>query len=261
MRTSFLDYSMSVIVVARASGRSRRAEAGAPPRALRDARGGTAAEPPAGEVRRRRRRGDEELPPPRRPGGLRHARAHGADVLAPLPARRSAGQLRQHRRRIPRRPCATPSAGCRGSRPSCSATSTRTRSISCPNYDELAREPLGAAVAVPESARQRLLGDRRRHGDEHAARTTSARSSTPIVAMIDDPAIDVERLTQHVKGPDFPTGGIILGRDGNPRVLPLGPRPHRHARPRPHRGAARRQDARSSSTSFPTACARAATRA
>ena len=35
-----------------------------------------------------------------------------------------------------------------------------------------------------------------------------------IVAMIDEPTIDVDRLTQHVKGPDFPTGAIILGREG-----------------------------------------------
>jgi DNA gyrase subunit A len=35
-----------------------------------------------------------------------------------------------------------------------------------------------------------------------------------IVALIDDPTADVERLRQHLKGPDFPTGGIILGRDG-----------------------------------------------
>src|SRR5262249_22085365 len=34
-----------------------------------------------------------------------------------------------------------------------------------------------------------------------------------IVAMIDDPDIAVERLGQHMKGPDFPTGGIILGRE------------------------------------------------
>ena len=50
MRSSFLDYAMSVIV-ARAAGRARRAEARAPPRALRDARGGPAAEPAAAEVR------------------------------------------------------------------------------------------------------------------------------------------------------------------------------------------------------------------
>jgi DNA gyrase subunit A len=35
-----------------------------------------------------------------------------------------------------------------------------------------------------------------------------------LVAMIDDPAIDVDRLTKHIKGPDFPTGAIILGREG-----------------------------------------------
>jgi DNA gyrase subunit A len=35
-----------------------------------------------------------------------------------------------------------------------------------------------------------------------------------IVAMIDDADIAVERLNQHMKGPDFPTGGIILGREG-----------------------------------------------
>jgi DNA gyrase subunit A len=35
-----------------------------------------------------------------------------------------------------------------------------------------------------------------------------------IVAMIDDPTIDVDRLARIVKGPDFPTGGIIVGRSG-----------------------------------------------
>ncbi|HEX5470101.1 MAG TPA: DNA gyrase subunit A [Gaiellaceae bacterium] len=35
-----------------------------------------------------------------------------------------------------------------------------------------------------------------------------------IVAMIDDPDVDVERLSRHVKGPDFPTGGVIVGRSG-----------------------------------------------
>src|SRR5205814_8011672 len=35
-----------------------------------------------------------------------------------------------------------------------------------------------------------------------------------VVAMIEEPDIDVERLSRHLKGPDFPTGGIILGREG-----------------------------------------------
>ena len=35
-----------------------------------------------------------------------------------------------------------------------------------------------------------------------------------LCAMIDDPDIDLPGLMEHVKGPDFPTGGIIMGRSG-----------------------------------------------
>ena len=35
-----------------------------------------------------------------------------------------------------------------------------------------------------------------------------------VVTLVDDPGIDVDRLMKHVKGPDFPTGGIVLGREG-----------------------------------------------
>ena len=34
------------------------------------------------------------------------------------------------------------------------------------------------------------------------------------IAYIDDPSIDLEGLMQYIKGPDFPTAGTILGRDG-----------------------------------------------
>jgi DNA gyrase subunit A len=34
------------------------------------------------------------------------------------------------------------------------------------------------------------------------------------IAYIDDPAIDVEGLMKYIKGPDFPTAGTILGREG-----------------------------------------------
>jgi DNA gyrase subunit A len=34
------------------------------------------------------------------------------------------------------------------------------------------------------------------------------------IAYIEDPAIDLEGLMAHVKGPDFPTAGLILGREG-----------------------------------------------
>src|SRR3954449_1167097 len=35
-----------------------------------------------------------------------------------------------------------------------------------------------------------------------------------VIAYIDDPDIDVPGLMKHIKGPDFPTGGIILGLGG-----------------------------------------------
>ncbi|MDQ6835058.1 MAG: DNA gyrase subunit A [Actinomycetota bacterium] len=34
------------------------------------------------------------------------------------------------------------------------------------------------------------------------------------VAYLEDPEIDIEGLMKHIKGPDFPTAGTILGRDG-----------------------------------------------
>ncbi len=35
-----------------------------------------------------------------------------------------------------------------------------------------------------------------------------------VIAYVDDPSIDVEGLMRHVRGPDFPTGGIIVGTSG-----------------------------------------------
>ena len=35
-----------------------------------------------------------------------------------------------------------------------------------------------------------------------------------MIALIDDPEIDLAGLMEHIKGPDFPTGGVIMGRSG-----------------------------------------------
>ena len=35
-----------------------------------------------------------------------------------------------------------------------------------------------------------------------------------IIATIDDPMISIDELMEYIKGPDFPTGGIIMGRSG-----------------------------------------------
>jgi DNA gyrase subunit A len=82
-----------------------------------------------------------------------------------------------------------------------------------PNYDESRRQPsvlpsrfpnllvngsAGIAVGMATNIPPHNLGE----------------AIDGIVAMIDDPEIDVERLSRHVKGPDFPTGGYIVGRAG-----------------------------------------------
>ncbi len=38
--------------------------------------------------------------------------------------------------------------------------------------------------------------------------------SEAVAAFIENPEIDLDGLMRHIKGPDFPTGGIIYGRDG-----------------------------------------------
>src|SRR3954463_7486574 len=82
-----------------------------------------------------------------------------------------------------------------------------------PNYDESKREPVvlparfpnllvngsaGIAVGMATNIPPHNLGE----------------VADAIIAMIDDPDVSVETLMQHVKGPDFPTGGIIVGRSG-----------------------------------------------
>lgn len=43
-----------------------------------------------------------------------------------------------------------------------------------------------------------------------------------VIALIDDPEMGTEGLMKHVKGPDFPTAGIILGRDGIKKAYKTG---------------------------------------
>src|SRR4051812_7798953 len=82
-----------------------------------------------------------------------------------------------------------------------------------PNYDESKREPVvlparfpnllvngsaGIAVGMATNIPPHNLGE----------------VADAIIAMIDDPDVSADKLMQHVKGPDFPTGGIIVGRGG-----------------------------------------------
>jgi DNA gyrase subunit A len=82
-----------------------------------------------------------------------------------------------------------------------------------PNYDDSRQEPLvlpsrfpnllvngsaGIAVGMATNIPPHNLGE----------------AIDAVIAYIDHPDIDVKGLMRHVKGPDFPTGGIIVGRGG-----------------------------------------------
>ena len=82
-----------------------------------------------------------------------------------------------------------------------------------PNFDETLKEPAVLPSAIPT-----LLVN----GSEGIA-VGMATKIPPhnlkeiingLVALIDDPNISIDGLMEHVKGPDFPTAGLIMGMDG-----------------------------------------------
>jgi DNA gyrase subunit A len=82
-----------------------------------------------------------------------------------------------------------------------------------PNYDESRRQPSVLPSRFPNllvnGSTGIAVGMATNMPPHHLGETIDA-----IVAMIDDPTIDVEGLMKHVKGPDFPTGAYIVGRAG-----------------------------------------------
>ncbi len=82
-----------------------------------------------------------------------------------------------------------------------------------PNYDESRREPSVLPARFPNLLVNGSAGIAVGMATNIAPHNLSEVIDA-LVAMIDEPDIDVDRLTRHIKGPDFPTGAIILGREG-----------------------------------------------
>jgi DNA gyrase subunit A len=82
-----------------------------------------------------------------------------------------------------------------------------------PNYDESRREPAVLPARFPNllvNGSSGIAVGMATNIPPHNLREVV----DAVVAMIDDPEIDVGRLSKLVKGPDFPTGGAIVGRSG-----------------------------------------------
>src|SRR4051794_22753769 len=82
-----------------------------------------------------------------------------------------------------------------------------------PNYDDSQQEPLVLPARFPNllvNGSSGIAVGMATNIPPHNLRETIG----AVVAFIDDPALDIEGLMKHIKGPDFPTGGIILGMSG-----------------------------------------------
>src|ERR687895_458149 len=82
-----------------------------------------------------------------------------------------------------------------------------------PNYDESRQEPLVLPSRLPNllvnGASGIAVGMATNIPPHNLREAIDA-----VVAYIDDPQTDVQGLMTHIKGPDFPTGGIIVGHGG-----------------------------------------------
>src|SRR5215210_6210752 len=82
-----------------------------------------------------------------------------------------------------------------------------------PNYDERTREPLLLPARFPNllvnGASGIAVGMATNIPPHNLREVTGA-----VNAFIDEPEIDLKGLIKHVKGPDFPGGGIIMGTEG-----------------------------------------------
>src|SRR5947199_6228346 len=82
-----------------------------------------------------------------------------------------------------------------------------------PNYDESRLEPLILPARFPNllvNGSSGIAVGMATNIPPHNLRE----SIDAVIAYIDDPKIETAGLMQHLKGPDFPTGGIIVGRQG-----------------------------------------------
>src|SRR5207302_11054878 len=82
-----------------------------------------------------------------------------------------------------------------------------------PNYDETEREPKVLPAGFPNllvnGAQGIAVGMATNIPPHNLGEVIDA-----CCAYLDNPAITVEELMEHVPAPDFPTGGIIIGRAG-----------------------------------------------
>jgi DNA gyrase subunit A len=82
-----------------------------------------------------------------------------------------------------------------------------------PNFDDTLQEPTVLPTRIPNLLVNGASGIAVGMATNMPPHSLTE-SINAIIAYIDNPEITVEELMQHIKGPDFPTGGIIYGEQG-----------------------------------------------
>ena len=82
-----------------------------------------------------------------------------------------------------------------------------------PNYDDTSTEPQILPSRFPNLLCNGSVGISVAYATKIPPHNV-AEVVDALMALIDDPEIDIEGLMQHVKAPDFPTGGVIYGMSG-----------------------------------------------
>ncbi len=82
-----------------------------------------------------------------------------------------------------------------------------------PNFDDTLKEPTVLPTRIPNLLVNGASGIAVGMATNMPPHNISE-SINAIIAYIDNPEITVEELMHHIKGPDFPTGGIIYGEQG-----------------------------------------------
>ena len=105
-----------------------------------------------------------------------------------------------------------------------------------PNFDDRLQEPTVLPSKIPEPAGQRLVSGIAVGMATNIPPHNLREVAKAVELLVDNPDATIADLRKVIKGPDFPTGAYIYGREGIKEAYETGRGPGRHAGPGADRG-------------------------
>ncbi len=126
------------------------------------------------------------------------------------------------------------------------------RRLQSPTTTKASTSPKSCPAHPQPSGERQRRASRRRHGQHKIPPHNLREIVEACIALVQNPAIQLPKLIEMVQGPDFPTGGVILGREGIYDYFKTRPRLHQSGAPKPRPKRWARTAKPSSSPSSPT---------